>query len=91
MPSGNCCRCCRDLLDIPAAADIMADDRVKHIAAIGAVRSAAADNLLDLVDAVAAAVAVEAVAVARRCSFCSSSLAALAPDDGPVEQPDRCW
>ena len=83
----------QDLLGIPTAADIVPDDRVKQIAAVGTGRRAGTHDLLDLVDAVAAAVAaaVEAVAADRRSSFRSCSLAALAPHHGPVDARDRCW
>ena len=43
----------QDLLDAPAAADIVADDRVEYVAAVLPVRRAVTDDLLDLIDAVA--------------------------------------
>ena len=68
-PLGMLLQVLEDLLSVPAAADVVADDRVEHVAAIGPRRRSFPHDLLDLIDAVAAAVAVEAVAVARRgCS-----------------------
>ena len=50
----------QDLLNTPATAEVMADDRVKYVAAVGTLRGSRAHDLLDLIDAVAAAAAVEA-------------------------------
>ena len=71
-------------LHVPATADIMADDRMKRVAAVGSFRRAVADYLLNLINAVAGAIAVKAVAIRYGC-VCSSSLAAFAPNHAPVE------
>jgi hypothetical protein len=56
----------QDLLDAPAAAEIVADDGVKSIAPVGSLRRTNTNDLLDLIDAVAAAVTVGAVDDRRR-------------------------
>ena len=84
-----------NLLDAPATADIVADNAVKHVAAIGSGRSAVPHDLLDFVDAVFGTVAVEAVTVSPCQSCCrgfrSCRLAAFSPDNAPVDHADRCW
>ena len=51
-----------DLIDAPAAAEVVADDGVKGVAAIAAQRTLA-HHPLDVVDVVAGPAAIEAVAV----------------------------
>jgi hypothetical protein len=46
----------QDLLGAPAAAEVVADDRVEYVAAVLAIRCAGADDLLDLIDTVTGAV-----------------------------------
>ena len=75
---------CEDAIRLPSTADIMADDRVKHVRAVSSRRRPFTYNLLDLIDAVLGSVAVEAVAFARRDLFCSS-LAAFAPHNCPIK------
>ena len=65
-----------DLLDAIAATQIVADDRVKHVAAVDAIRHAVTHDLLDLTNGIAAAVAVVAVTnVCDGCRFCFATLA----------------
>ena len=63
----------------------MANDRVKHVRAIGPGRRPFTYNLLDLIDAVPASAAVEAVSL--RCGLVRRrySLTALAPHNGPIK------
>ena len=49
-----------DLLNAPAAAEVMADDRVKHVTAIGAGRSPFTHDPFNMVDVVAGPATVEA-------------------------------
>ena len=92
MPSGNCCRCSKICSAAPAAAEIVADDGVKYVAAIGAVRSAVADDLLDLIDVVAGPPPLKPLPLTACCSRCRGSrLAALAPDHRPVDHLVDDW
>ena len=74
-----------NLLDAPTAAEVVADDAVKHIAAIATGRSAVAHDLLNFIDAVLGSAAVEAAAIDRGDCFCGCSLAAFSPDKAPVD------
>ena len=73
-----------DAIDLPSAADIMANDRVKHVAAVSSSRRTFPDNLFDLINTILASVAVEAIAVDRCGLFCSS-FAAFAPYNRPIK------
>src|SRR5262249_20575447 len=50
-----------DTFGLPTAADIVANDCVKHVGSVGSGRCPLTDNLLNLVDTVAATTAVEAI------------------------------
>ena len=77
-----------DLLNAPAAAEVMADDHVKRVAAIGAGRSTFAHDPFNVVDVVAGPATIEAVTVDLCCSrFCRSGFAAFSPGDSPVKRP----
>src|SRR5262245_30992120 len=73
----------KDLLHIPAAAEIVADDRVKQVAAVGCFSSTTLHNELDLVDGIAAAIDIAGNPIAVRMCRCRG-LAALAPNKSPV-------
>ena len=78
-----------DLVDAPAAAQVMADDDMEGVAAIAAQRTLAHDPF-DPVDVVAGPAAIEGMAVELRgfgSCFCGRGLAAFAPHDRPVEHP----
>jgi hypothetical protein len=66
-----------NLLDPPTAAEIVTDNAVKQVAAIGTDRSAVAHDLFNFIDAVLRSAAVEAVAVDRGGCFCGCCLAAF--------------
>src|SRR5262245_62297311 len=84
-PIGMLLQVLEDVLRLPTAADIVADDGVKHVAPIASRRSTFAHNLFDLVDGEPATVsAVEPVAAGWGCHL-DPSLAAFAPDNGPAE------
>ena len=70
---------------IPTTANIVADNRMKHVATISSLRRAIPNDLFDFVDAVAAAVAVKVMAIHRSCVH-SSSFAAFTPNHAPVEK-----
>src|SRR5262249_56025647 len=74
-----------DAIDLPAAADIMADDCVKHVRAISPGRRPFTYNLLDLIDAVPASAAVEAVSLRCGLFWRRCSLTAFAPHNGPIK------
>src|SRR5215471_21731274 len=74
-----------DAIDLPAAADIVADDRVKYIAAVASWQSTFTHDLFDLVDRISASAIVEAISVDRRRRFGPFGLATFAPYDCPIE------
>src|SRR5262249_40985832 len=75
----------QNLLEAPAAANIMANNTVKDVATVGSCRSSGTNDLLDLVNTVPAAVAIETVAD-RRSRFCRLSFAPFSPHDGPTKR-----
>ena len=78
-----------DLVDAPLASKVMADNGMKSVAAIAAVQSALAHDLLDVIDVVSGAAGIEAVAIDSCCRrrFGCCGLAALAPYKSPVNRP----
>src|SRR6516162_10076007 len=76
-----------DLLDVPATAEIVADHRMKAVAAVAASRSAFTHDPLDIFDVVTWSATSEAVAVelCLGCRFCRLGLAALSPDNAPTK------
>ena len=74
IPLGNCCRCARTSAPLTSRSRVMADDRVKDVAAVLASRGAGADDPLDLVDAVTAAGAVAVQALAGPGGGASAAL-----------------
>src|SRR5262249_9651844 len=74
-----------DLLDAPAAADIVAYNSVKHIAAVFSGWCANLHDPLDLIDAVTRSIVVEALAVGWHSSFSSRCFTPLAPHNCPIE------
>src|SRR5262249_38401146 len=74
----------KDPFFVPTAADVMADDGMEDIAAVGAVRHAGTHDPLELVDAVGTTIAAAETIAVGACRG-HSSLAALAPDDPPVD------
>ena len=79
-----------DLLGSPTAAEIMADEGVKDVAAVGAARGSGAHDLLDLIDTIAAAVAVEGIAVDRLPRLQQLPCGAR-PRSPPSRAPYRYW
>ena len=84
-PLGMLLQVGENTLQVPAAADVMADDGVEHVGPIGPRRRSFPHDLLDFLNAVTAAAAVEPVAFARRGLFCCSSFPALTPDQAPLD------
>src|SRR5262245_41148900 len=74
----------KDLLLGPTDADVVANDGMEKIAAIGAGRRAGTHDLLELIDAIGTAIAA-AKAVAIYACRGRSSLAPFTPNDAPID------
>src|SRR5262245_60964198 len=72
-------------LQVPAAADVMADDGMEHVGSVRARRCAFPNKLFDFIDAVAAAMTVKTISVGQYLFLCSSSFAPLSPSQRQSE------
>src|SRR5262249_36179911 len=72
-----------NLLHVPAAAFVMADDGMKHIRSVSSRRRSLPHDPINLVNAEFAASAIEAIAAVHVCG-CRGSFPALTPDNSPI-------
>ena len=67
-----------DLLNAPAAAEVMADDHVKHVAAIGAGRRSFTHDPFNVVDVVTGPTTIEALTI-ELCQLLLQRLCGVLP------------